>query len=129
MKISQTNVGNSARLDAARPAQTSERASKAFSLKAKGDTSPAARSEVKTPAAESTVATSLRSVASDFKAGKIPTKEEAVRTMVSTILREKFGSKVSGDRGFQRMEQSISSLISDDPVLSKRMESLLQRMV
>lgn len=129
MKISSSHVGNTPRLDSARPAVRSEGASKAFSLKPKAETAAPARPEVKVNTPEPTVAAALRSVAADFKAGRIPKREEAVHKMVSTMLREQFGPKMSNDKGFQKMEHSISSLISDDPMLSKRMETLLNRLV
>jgi hypothetical protein len=128
MKITQTNVGTFRGLDSARPAQRSEQASKAFSLKPKGETATTARAEVKPSAAESPVSVALRSVAADYKAGRIPDRQEAVRKMVSTMLREQYGPAVAKDPGFQKMEQSISDLISDDPMLSKRMENLLGRL-
>jgi hypothetical protein len=130
MKISSSQVGNTPRLDSARPSVRSEGASKAFSLKPKAETAaPAARPEVKVNTPEPTIAVALRSVAADFKAGRIPNREQAVHKMVSTMLREQFGPKMSNDQGFQKMEHSISSLISDDPMLSRRMETLLNRLV
>lgn len=128
MKIS-SNLGNTPRLDSTRPAARAESTSKAFSLKAKADATASARPELKAAAPESKVAVALRSVASEFKAGRIPTREEAVQKMVSTMLREQYGPKMTNDPGFHKMEQSISSLISDDPMLSKRMENLLNRLV
>jgi hypothetical protein len=128
MKIPSSSVGGFQRLDAARSAPRAEGAGKAFSLKSKAAGSEASRAEIRPAQVESPVAASLRSVAADFKAGRIPTREGAVRQMVSTMLREQFGPKMGNDRGFQKMEQSISDLISDDPMLSKRMESLLNRL-
>jgi hypothetical protein len=116
-------------MDASRPAVRSENASKAFSLKPKVDAGTTARLDAKVTSPESAVAGALRSVASDFKAGRIATREKAVHKMVSTLLREQFGPKITNDRGFQKMENSISSLISDDPMLSRRMENLLNRLV
>lgn len=129
MKISSSHVGNTPRLDSARPSVRSEGASKAFSLKPKAETAAPARTEVKVNASEPSIAVALRSVAADFKAGRIPNREQAVHKMVSTMLREQFGPKMSNDQGFQKMEHSISSLISDDPMLSRRMETLLNRLV
>jgi hypothetical protein len=126
MKISHS-AGNAPRLDAARSTPRTE-ASKAFSLKPKTEAAATPRPEVKTAAADSPVATALRSVAADFKAGRIPNREAAVQKMVSTMLRERFGSKMTNDRGFQKMEQSIAGLISEDPSLSGRIEHLLNRL-
>src|SRR5437763_263477 len=121
MKITSTpnSVGGYSRLAPARPAPRAEGPSKAFSLKGKGDVAgaPAARAEAK-PAVEAPVAAALRSVAADFKAGRIPNREEAVRKMVSTMLHEQFGPSMTKDRGYQKMEKSIAELISDDPMLS-----------
>ena len=128
MKIN-ANLGNTPRLDSARGPARAEGSSKAFSLKQKAGASGAARAEAKPPVAESGIAVALRSVASEFKAGHIPTREAAVQKMVSTMLREQYGPKMTNDPGFQKMEQSISSLISDDPMLSRRMENLLNRLV
>jgi hypothetical protein len=135
MKISPSNVGRFPQLDNAASASRAEGA-KAFSLKPKAEAAvsqpraetAAARPELRAAAADSPMAASLRSVAADFKAGRIPNREDAVKKMVSTVLREQYGQKVTNDRGFQKMEQSIASLISDDPALSRRMESLLQRL-
>jgi hypothetical protein len=128
MKIS-SSAGNAARMDATRPASRAEGSSKAFTVKPKTEAATAPRSDVKTAAVESPVAGALRSVAADFRAGRIPSREEAVQKMVSTVLRERFGQTMTNDRGFQKMEHSIASLISDDPMLSKRMEHLLTRLV
>jgi hypothetical protein len=127
MKIS-SHGGNTPRLDATRSAPSAEGSSKAFSLKPKTEAAPTARPEIKTATAESSVATALRSVAGDFKAGRISTREEAVQKMVSTMLHERFGPAMTNDRGFQKMEKSIAGLISDDPMLSKRLEHLMNRL-
>jgi hypothetical protein len=131
MKISSSHAGRFQRLDSAQSTpRAAESPSKAFSLKAKAPAAQEARAEAKAVAApaETPVAAALRSVATDFKAGRIGTRDEAVRKMVSTMLREQYGPAMTKDQGFQKMEQSISDLISDDPMLSKRMESLLQRL-
>jgi hypothetical protein len=131
MKISSSNnVGNFRRLDSAQSAPRAESSAKSFSLKGKpaADTAATARPEIKAAATDSPVAVALRSVAADFKAGRIPNREAAVHKMVSTMLREQYGPKMTGDSGFQKMESSIASLISEDPALSRRMEHLLNRL-
>jgi len=128
MKISSSHVGSFSRLDSTRPAPRTEGASKAFTLKSKAPAPDASRAESKVAPPESSVAIALRSVAADLKSGRIGSRDEAVHKMVSTMLREQYGPAMTQGRGYQKMERSISDLISEDPTLSKRMEHLLQRL-
>ena len=130
MKISSNSIGNTPRLDSSRPAQRSDRASRAFALKPKAEPASSAgvKPEIKTQPAEAPLSVALRSVAADFKAGRISTKEEAIQKTVSTMLHEQFSGKLAQGKGYAKMEKSISSLIVDDPALSKRIETLLNRL-
>ena len=47
---------------------------------------------------------------------------------VSTVIREKYGEKLTGHHGFQRMESTLTDMISEDPILSKRLQGLLNRL-
>jgi hypothetical protein len=102
---------------------------KVFAIKSEGVSNAAAPApQARVQKSESSLTVAMRSIASDFKAGRIENRQEAVRKMVSTMLSEQFGKKVTGSRGFAQVEQSISELLSDDPHLSQRMESLLQKL-
>jgi len=128
MKISSNHVGPNSRLEAAKSAQRSEKSSRVFSLKTKAETVAPVRSETRTQSVESPLASTLRSIASDLKSGRISNREEAVQKTVSAMLQERFGKAMPQDKGYQKMEKSIAGVVMDDPNLSKRIDQLLSRL-
>lgn len=129
MSISSKTTSVASRLEAVQTPRRPEASSRAFSLSSsKAATAVQARPETRAHSVDSPLSTSLRSIAADVKSGKIQSKEEGIQKAVAAMLQEKFGKTSGKDSGFQKMQQSISNIVIEDPNLSKRVEQLLNRL-